>query len=520
MQGDSIRILGAKTHNLRNVSVSIPKHSLVGIAGVSGSGKTSLVSTMAAGAQQAVASLFPPFVQARMKPLEPGTVDALDELTFTAAVKQRRFSKNVRSSVSTAVGIAPYLRLLFSRLATPTAGFSPHYSPNDPRGMCVACSGLGYIDDINFSELIDPDKSLNEGAIRFPSFSPGTYRWKRLVCSGLAQPDIPWKDIPSPVRETLLFGQDVALENPLPGYPKHGKFDGVVPRLRSSYLEKSGGKTTTEQAAALRRISQQVPCPTCAGQGLNAAACASLLNGLNIAEVSRLSIEDCISFIEQIHDIRVMGPQQEILDRCKHLRQIGLGYLSLHRHTDSLSGGEAQRLRIVGLLGAPVTDATFVMDEPASGLHPADVDRLLQSLCQLRDTGNTVIIVEHNLQLLSACDHVVEMGPGAGKDGGKVIFTGHPQALADAKTPTGKALRAGFNTAHKAEPVAGWISVSHANLHNLRDVSVGFPLGALTAVSGVAGSGKTSLVCALASQHPQVQMIDQLPLPATSRFPY
>lgn len=514
---DEIKIIGAKTNNLHDLSVSIPKHRLVGIAGVSGSGKSSLVSTFASGAQQAVASLFPPFLQARMKTLEPGTVDGLEGLTFTAIVGQKKFSKNVRSSVSTAVGIAPYLRLLFSRSANPSAGFSPSYSPNDPRGMCETCSGLGYVDNIDFEELIDQSRSLNEGAIRFPSFAPGTYRWKRLVCSGIADVDAAWKDLPDDAKELLLYGKDVQLKHPLPGYPKHGKFDGVIPRLRASYLEKAGAKTTKKEDAAIQRIVKRAVCPDCQGQRINETARASRLNGLNIAEASHLSVDEFVSYLKEIQDGTIEGPRQSILTRCKYLCEIGLSYLSLDRPTDSLSGGEAQRLRIVGLLGAPITDATFVMDEPSSGLHPADVERLLRSLEQLRDTGNTVIIVEHNIQILSACDYVIELGPGAGINGGRILFTGTPQDLAHSTTPTGKALRAGIELNNKSLSSPIMIEVSHARLHNLRDVSVKFPTHALTVVSGVAGSGKSSLVSVLVKQHPEVTMIEQIPLPASSR---
>ncbi|WP_211255364.1 ATP-binding cassette domain-containing protein [Corynebacterium lactis] len=513
----AINIFGAKTHNLHDVSVAIPKHHLVAITGVSGSGKSSLVSTLAAGAQQAVASLFPPFVQARMKTEKSGEVGRLTGLTFTAIVGQKRFAKNARSTVGTLTGIAPYLRLMFSRAAQPPAGFSPNYSPNDPRGMCEKCSGLGYVDDIDLDALIDSQRSIDDGAIRFPTFEPGTYRWKRLAYSGIADVHTSWRDLPEQTRNILLYGEQVKLRNPMPGYPKHAIFDGVIPRLRSSYLEKPEAKITAKEKAALQRVVRRIVCPECEGQRVNAAARASRLSGLNIAEASRLSIKGLTHFVSGVTDKSIEAPRQQILTRCKYVEEIGLGYLSLNRLTDTLSGGESQRLRIVELLGASITDATFVLDEPSSGLHPADVDRLLESLKRLRNVGNTVIVVEHNPQIIAASDHILELGPGAGIDGGSVIFEGPPHRLAVASTPTAKALRQRVKIAGRAFSTSHSISVVHASSNNLRDISVSFPLKALSAVSGVAGSGKSSLVAALADQHSGVAVIDQKPIAASSR---
>lgn len=514
---DTIEIINAKTHNLKGVSVVIPKHKLVGIAGVSGSGKSSLVSTLAAKAQQSYTTLFPPFVQARMKTLEPGVVDDIKGLTFTAIVGQKKFSKNIRSSVGTVVGIAPYLRLLFSRLSNPSAGFSPFYSPNDPRGMCKKCAGLGYVDDINLKELIDSDKSLNEGAVRFPSFEPGTYRWKRLVCSGIADANTPWKYIPKNKQRILLYGKGIQLENPLQGYPKHGKFDGIIPRLKDSYLEKVGAKITKNEEAAIRRIVKKTVCPECNGQRLNEAARVSKINGLNIADVSNLSIVELIEYIEQIREKKFEQLINNILVRCNDLCQIGLGYLSLDRTTDSLSGGESQRLRIVGLLGTSITDATFIMDEPSSGMHPEDIEKLLNSLKKLRDLGNTLIVVEHNIQILNECDFIIELGPGAGDEGGELLFEGTPKALACTTTPTGNAMKKSISLNNNIMLNQNTVNVEHAKIHNLKDVSVKFPKNALTVISGVAGSGKSSLVSVLAKQNPEVTVIEQLPLTASSR---
>lgn len=512
-----ITITGAKTHNLRDVSVKIPKHRLAAITGVSGSGKSSLVATLAAGAQQAVASLFPPFVQARMKTVHSGEVDELTGLTFTAIVGQKRFAKNARSTVGTLTGIAPYLRLMFSRAAHPPAGFTPNYSPNDPRGMCETCSGLGYIDEINLDMLIDSELSIDQGAIRFPTFKPGTYRWKRLAYSGIADIHTPWRDLPESARNLLLYGEQVKLRTPLPGYPKHGIFDGVIPRLRSSYLEKSAVKMTASEKDALQRIVHKTVCPKCEGQCVNVAARASRLNGYNIAEVSRLSIKELILFLSEIAEDTIERPRQQILTRCRYIDDIGLGYLPLDRQSDTLSGGESQRLKIVGLLGASITDATFILDEPSSGLHPADVAKLIEALQRLRTAGNTVIVVEHNPQIIATSDYVIELGPGAGADGGEIIFEGPTHLLSNANTPTAKALQQRVSISGRAFSTSETVSVTHANNNNLRDASVSFPLNALSVVTGVAGSGKSSLVAALADQHPRVAIIDQKPLAASSR---
>jgi excinuclease UvrABC ATPase subunit len=506
-----ITVQGARTNNLRDVSVRIPKHRLTVFTGVSGSGKSSLAfGTIAAEAQRLVADSYPLFVRNRLPSSGHAEVDHIDGLTFTTVVDQRPFTGNARSTVGTASDLAPLLRMMFSRIGRPNAGYSPAYSFNDPSGMCPRCEGLGTVDDVDLDRLLDLSRSLNDGAVRFPTFAPGTYRWKRLVHSGLVDPDVPLERLPGD-----------PLENPDPEYPKSRTFDGIMVRLRDGYLRRSRSHLTDAEREGLARVVTRRSCPDCGGTRLNEAARGSRIDGRSIADWSALPISELRSVVAGTQDARIGPVIRAIGERLHALEDVGLGYLTPDRRSTTLSGGEAQRVKLVRHLGSALSDVCFVLDEPSAGLHPHDVHRLLRLLARLRDAGNTVLVVEHHPAVITAADHVVELGPGAGADGGTLVFEGSPSALLTAGatgTATSRMLRTPVRiNEHPREP-HGWLRIEDARDHNLRHVTVEVPLGVLTAVSGVAGSGKSTLFAeVLPDRHPEFTVIGQGPLAGGSR---
>lgn len=513
-RGRWITVEGARTNNLRGVSVRVPKHRLTVFTGVSGSGKSSLAfDTIAAEAERLSAESYPVFVRNRLPHRPPADVDRVDGLTFTTIVDQRRFTGNARSTVGTASDIAPLLRLLFSRIGEPPAGFSPAYSFNDPAGMCPRCEGLGTVDDIDLDALIDPTRSLRDGAVRFPTFAPGTYRWKRLVYAGLVDPDAPLSALRPDELDTLLHAQGLRLTNPGPEYPESGLFDGIVPRLRNSYLRKKPSRLTDDEQAALLRVVTRHACPDCAGTRLNAAARASLVGGLSITDWAALPVSDLREVVAGVHAPAVAPLLQAIIDRLDALDTVGLAYLSLDRDSGSLSGGEAQRIKIVRHLGSALSDVTYVFDEPSAGLHPHDVHRLTELLLQLRDAHNTILVVEHHPAVISAADHIIDLGPAGGIHGGTIQYDGPPTGLARSGTATGRMLNTPIRLREHSRPPRGSVMIRDARTHNLRDLNVRVPLGVLTVASGVAGSGKSTLFATeLPRQHPGFVVVDQAPL--------
>jgi len=513
-RGRWIVVEGARTNNLRNVSVRVPKHRTTVFTGVSGSGKSSLAfDTIAAEAERLVTEAFPVFVRNRLPQHPVPDVDRLDGLTFTTVVDQRRFSPNARSTVGTASDISPLLRLLFSRIGEPSAGFSPAYSFNDPAGMCPACEGLGVVDDIRLDRLLDRTRSLRDGAILFPAFEPGTYRWKRLVHSNLVSPDVPLEQLPAEALDLLLHAEGLQLPHPAQEYPDSGIFDGVVPRLRASYLRKNPSRLSSDEAQALERVVTRRACPECGGTRLAAPARSSLVDGRSIADWSAMPIVDLRGVVESVRRPEVAPLTAAIASRLEALDTVGLGYLSLSRDSGSLSGGEAQRVKIVRHLGSALSDVCYVFDEPSTGLHPHDVHRLLDLIGQLRDAHNTILVVEHHPGVIAAADHVIDIGPGAGAHGGRIRFEGSPADLAASDTETGRVLRTPVLVRRHPRPGRGSATIAHANANNLKDVTVEIPLGVLTAVSGVAGSGKSTLVAGeLPRQHPDFVVVAQAPL--------
>ncbi|WP_433461324.1 ATP-binding cassette domain-containing protein [Spirillospora sp. CA-128828] len=524
MNTDHIVIAGARHNNLKDVSLRVPKNRLVVFTGVSGSGKSSIVfGTIAAEAQRQLNETLGWFARDRMPKRERPDADAIDRLTTAVVVDQRPIGGNARSTVGTVTDISPVLRVLFSRHGTPSAGLAFTYSFNDPRGMCPECAGLGRVAGVDLDRFLDTGRSLNEGAVDFPPFGVGTFVWQLYAESGLFDPDKPLRDFTPEEWDLFLHGKGFRVpRRNRTGSMGHNAYEGVLERFHRLYIRRDIGSLPPKVRDAARRVTREDTCPACGGARLNPAALASRVGGHGIADLSRMEIGDLIATLGELAAACPGPDAAEVADaavtRLRRLEDIGLAYLTLDRETRTLSGGEAQRLKVVRHLGSALTGMTYIFDEPSAGMHPRDVDRLNALLLRLRDKGNTVLVVEHDPAVIAAADHVIDMGPGAGVHGGRVVFTGTTARLRDAATPTGRALRravpvkAGFR-----EPL-GWLTVTGARANNLKDVTARFPAGVLTAVTGVAGSGKSTLVVEeFAARHPGTVVVDQSAIAASRR---
>ncbi|GAA2682891.1 MULTISPECIES: excinuclease ABC subunit UvrA [Actinosynnema] len=509
--GGHIVIGNARVNNLRNVSLRIPKGRLTVFAGVSGSGKSSVVfDTIAVESQRQLGESFPSFIRNRLPRYERPDAEVVANLSTAIVVDQKPVGGNSRSTVGTMTDVHPVLRVLFSRHGKPEAGESTRFSFNDPQGMCPACEGLGRAVRVDQDALIDEDKSLNDGAIRFPSFAKGTFQWQLYAESGLFDPDLPVKKFSAADHNKLLHGSGFKVDRAGRNGVYKNEYEGVLLRFDRRYLKKGLDSLAERERAAVEEVVHEGPCPECRGGRLNEAALASKIDGRSIADLTALEVDELIDLLAGL-DLPAAKPiVASALAALRRISDIGLGYLTLDRETPTLSGGESQRLKTVRHLGSSLTDLTFIFDEPSTGLHPRDVHRLNELLIALRDKGNTVLVVEHDRDVLRIADRVVEMGPGAGAEGGEVVFEGTVAQLRRARTPTGRAMRSVPGIKERFREPTGTLPVRRAKLHNLKEVSVDFPTGVLTTVTGVAGSGKSTLVAGvLPLQHPDVVVVDQ-----------
>ncbi|MEV7011511.1 excinuclease ABC subunit UvrA [Streptosporangium sp. NPDC051022] len=512
-----IEITGARENNLKNVSLKIPKQRITVFTGVSGSGKSSIVfDTIATESQRQLNETFPTFVRNRLPKYGKPDADAIENLSPAIVIGQRRLGGNSRSTVGTITDIHSLLRLLYSRAGTPFAGHSNAFSFNDPAGMCPECAGIGRKVALDLDRALDRTKSLNEGAILLPGFGVGTWYWKTYARSGLFDDDRRLADYTEEEWNTLLRGRGPDVPFETRGGPVHQRFEGLIDKFDRLYIKKD--VETSSNREVLLTFTSSLTCPLCRGARLNQAALACRVNGRSIAELSAMEIWDLVGVIAEITAPVAAPMVAAILERLRHMVSIGLGYLSLDRETVTLSGGESQRIKIVRHLGSSLTDMTYVFDEPTVGLHPRDVTHMNGLLRELRDKGNTVIVVEHDRDVIEIADHVVDVGPHAGAHGGEIVYEGGVAGLREAGTLTGRHLR--HNRPLKAvfrEPT-GTLTVTGATAHNLRDVTVAFPAGVLTVVTGVAGSGKSTLVNkAFLAQHPGAAVIDQSPVGTSIR---
>jgi len=518
-QKNNIRIVKARENNLKDISLEIPKHKITVFTGVSGSGKSSLVfDTIAAESQRQLNETYSSFIRHRLARYGQPDADLLENLSVAMVVDQKRLGNNARSTVGTVTDIYTFLRLLFSRIGQPFVGYSNVFSFNDPEGMCPHCQGLGTEQTVQLDRLIDKSKSLNEGAIQFPTFEPGGYRWKRYAYSGLFDADKKLGDYTADEWDTLLHKTDVKITNPQPGYPPSHRYRGILARFREDFFSKDSRELKTH-AAALKRVVTNGACPVCHGARLNQQVLSCTIHDKNIADCTAMQISDLQSFLVSITEVKARTIVSETAERLQSLIDIGLGYLSLDRQTGTLSGGESQRIKMVKHLGSSLSDLMYIFDEPSTGLHPSNVHKLNTLLRQLRDKGNTVLVVEHDPDVIAIADHIVDMGPGAGTRGGEIVYQGNLTDFRHASTLTARFLHR--QTVLKQNPRTargGFLSIKDATLHNLDHVSVSIPKGVFTVITGVAGSGKSSLIHGvLNAQHPEAIIIDQGAIHASKR---
>jgi excinuclease UvrABC ATPase subunit len=529
---DVIRVHGARENNLKDVSVEIPKRRLTVFTGVSGSGKSSLVfDTIAAESQRLINETYSAFVQGFMPTLARPEVDVLDGLTTAISVDQERMGSNPRSTVGTATDADAMLRILFSRLAKPHIGSPGAYSFNVASvhgsggitvergdktrtekasfsrtgGMCPRCEGRGSISDFDLSALYDDSKSLNEGALTIPGYSMDGWYGRIFRGCGFFDPDKPIKKFNKRELHDLLYKEPTKIK--VEGI--NLTYAGLIPQIQKSFLSKDVDAMQPHIRAFVERAVVFTTCPDCDGTRLSAAARSSKIDGVSIADASAMQITDLAEWVAGLDEPSVAPLLETLQQTLDAFVEIGLGYLSLNRPSGTLSGGEAQRTKVIRHLGSSLTDVTYVFDEPTIGMHPHDVQRMNDLLLQLRDKGNTVLVVEHEPETIGIADHVVDLGPGAGTDGGEVVFEGTVDGLRSAGTLTGRHLddRAAFKETVRTP--TGMLEIRGAATHNLQDVDVDIPLGVLVVVTGVAGSGKSSLIDGSVTGRDGVVSVDQ-----------
>jgi len=520
---ESIEIEGASENNLKHLNVNIPKEKFVVLAGISGSGKSSLAfDTVAAESIRQWQATYPLFLRHRLPSYKRPAVENIRNLTPCVVVDQHPIGSNARSTVGTASDVAPLIRLLFSRIGVPSAGGAMAYSFNHPHGMCPSCTGLGEQVRLDEEKMFDIDKSINEGAIRFRQFFGGSWQDFYYRFNPLLDADKKLRDYTDEEWKVLRIGPDEPLVMDYirnnTGQVSKLPYEGVVARFNRLYLNRDISGLKKEAQAEAMQFVQRAPCPVCGGSGLNPAALASKINGRNISDYYAMQVSDLLPVLEEINDPLGHAIAGQILESLRYMVQVGLGYLSLSRRTDTLSGGEAQRLKMVRHLGSSLSNITYVFDEPTAGLHPADARRIGDLLLSLRDKHNTVLVVEHTRQMIELADHIIEIGPLSGSKGGEIVYQGDLDGLKKSGTVTAESLVEGVLINENPLPWDEGYPIEHANLHNLKDVSVTIPKGVLTAVTGVAGSGKSSLVCEeFVSRNPEAVVIDQKPIGTSIR---
>ncbi|WP_189350755.1 ATP-binding cassette domain-containing protein [Zhihengliuella salsuginis] len=535
---DTIRVRGARENNLRGVDLDVPKRRLTVFTGVSGSGKSSLVfGTVAAESQRMINETYSAFVQGFMPSVPRPDVELLEGLTTAITVGQERLGANPRSTVGTVTDADSMLRILFSRLGDPHIGGPTAFSFNIPTqkasgvmtsakgekkivkdvvylgGMCPECEGRGTVSDINLAEVVDESKSVLEGAIKVPGYTADGWMVKGFAESGFFPADQPVSTFTEQQRQDFLYKEATKIR----ALDMNMTYEGLIPKITKSMLSKDVDSLQPHIRAFVERIAVFTSCPACDGTRLTEAARHCLIEGISIADASRMQVSDLAEWVHGL-DLPAAAPLLKGLgEMLDSFVTLGLGYLSLNRPSGTLSGGEAQRIKMLRHLGSPLTDVTYVFDEPTTGLHPHDIERMNTLLRRLRDKGNTVMVVEHKPEVIAIADHIVDLGPGAGSHGGEICFEGDLAGLKASGTVTGRHLDYRARLKDEVRQPDGVLAVRGATANNLRDVDVEVPHGVLTVVTGVAGSGKSSLIHQYVAPLDGVVAIDQTAIKGSRR---
>lgn len=512
---ENIIIKGLNQNNAKNLSLSIPKNKIVVFTGLSGSGKSTIVfDTIAAESQRQLNETYSSWARTRLPKFEKPNVEFIDNLSPSVIIDQNRLGGNARSTVGTISDMYSLLRLLYSRIGSPSIGPASLFSFNNPNGMCENCFGIGRTFDFDVYKVIDENKSLSEGMLNLPAFRPGNYYYKVYTSEGWFDEKKKFKDYSEEEVNLLLYGSKT--KN---GVRISKKIEGIKNQFQRLVLMKSEQEQTDTTLKKISKFVTQCECPVCKGKRLNERALSVKVNGYTISEMCEMEFSKLVTVLKEIDDPRARAITDSLIISLTRMIEIGLPYLFMNRETETLSGGEAQRVKLVRYMGSNLTGMTYIFDEPSVGMHPRDVYRMANLLKRLRDKGNTVLVVEHDKDIISIADHIVDIGPKAGKFGGEVTFEGTYEELLQSNTLTGIALRNKIKIKDKVRIPTDFYSIRNANVHNLKNVSVDIPKNVLTVVTGVAGSGKSSLIRDVFAKEykDDVVLVDQTSVTATNR---
>ena len=510
---DEIILRGLKENNLKNVDLNIPKEKIIVFTGLSGSGKSSVVfDTLATESRRQMTLNYPLYVRNQMPRYERPHADLMQNLSPVIVVEQRPIGGNSRSTVGTYMDINPLIRLLFSRIGNPSIGSANDFSSQSSFGRCPECGGFGEVIAPDLNKMIDFDKSLRDYAVKFKPLSPSGWQGRWMMTGGLFDPDKPIKDYSEEKLHLLLYGPREGEKVYAPFHTKNGpqahEWDGLLPRFTRLYINRDISKLKEVTQDDVLAVSTHSLCPTCQGSGLNPKVLECRINGLNIAEYDQLELTELLEELMNIKDPMGESIALQAIPHINQLVEMGLGYLSLSRKMGTLSGGEAQRVKIARHLGSSLNNITYIFDEPSAGLHPEEVDMLIQMLKSIKAQHNTVIVIEHDLSVIKVADEIIEMGPGAGVNGGEVVYQGKLEGLKN--SPTATTLNHKLKINKNPRDIKSYFTIKRASNNNLKNISVNIPKNVLVSICGVSGSGKSSLMLeAFTESYPETIMVGQ-----------